>query len=103
MSLVQIDLRRGSTRATADSAPAGIAIPEGDGRPVDMAGGADAGHGVGRATAGMVLAGGMVLLAPIAAAAVTSATAAAVLLVGLLLLGMLAVLLRPTLAEVDPS
>ena len=107
MPLVQIDLRRGPARTPETPRSSGVAAPvdgnDGNGsQPLEAAERAVPPNSLGRAAAGMVLAGGLILLAPVAAAAVTSGNAAVLLTGGLLLLGMLAVLLRPALAEVDP-
>ncbi len=98
MSLVQIDLRRTRADAAEDttSPAAGDHAHEAPAAetpvPTDS---------LGPAVAGLPLAGGLILLAPVAAAASTGVAAFIVLLIGLTILGMLTALLRPTLAEVD--
>lgn len=105
MTLVQIDLTRGPARARAGHDVADVAdAAEGDhaGRsvtaapvPVDSPATGDAPF------AGLALAGGLVLLAPLASLALHSRPALIVLLAGLAALGLFAALLRPALAEVD--
>ena len=97
MTLVQIDLRRDRARATGRTDAA-----EGDhaARPADAcADGAVASDSPERAHAaafvGLVLGGGLVLLAPLATLALTSRAALVVLLAGLAALGLFAALLRP--------
>ncbi len=101
MTLVQIDLRRGRARGPQDT-PGTTDAAEGDhaahagaheitpATPVPT-------DSLAPATAGLVLAGGLVLLAPLAIAAGQSSPALVVLLAGLVTLGLLTVLLLPAL------
>ena len=104
MTLVQIDLRRDRARATAgtDAAEGDHAARAAGSGP----GGAVSSDSPDRAHAaacvGLVLGGGLVLLAPLATLALTSRTALVVLLAGLAALGLIAALGRPDL-EGDPS
>ena len=99
MTLVQIDLRRGRVHGPQDT-PGTADAAEGD----HTGGGAASSSPVPvdslvPATGGLALAGGLVLLAPLAAAAARSFPALVVLLAGLVTLGLLAVLLLPALSR----
>jgi hypothetical protein len=94
VNLVQIGLPRAGARAPAphdaaedDHEAASEPVPDDSLLP---------------ASAGLALAGGLVVLAPLAAAALVDRSALVVLLVGLVGLGLIAALLRPGLVEVDP-
>ncbi len=109
MTLVQIDLRRGPARE-----PPAPARPHEDAAEGDHGGDYGAEHSgiatrsvpgdsLASAAAGLALAGGLVLLAPLAPLALTSRPALYLLLAGLAALGLIAALLRPALAaEVEP-
>jgi VIT1/CCC1 family predicted Fe2+/Mn2+ transporter len=107
VALVQIDLRRGPARKP----PSGDAnAPEGDHaaahRAAELAGRSPAdeavpGESLASAVAGVVLAGGLVLLAPVAVAAAGSVATLSLLLAGLAALGLFAALLRPALPGAD--
>lgn len=108
MALVQIDLRRGPARKHS---PGDVDAAEGDHaaahRAAELAGrpAADtavAGDSVAPAAAGLALAGGLVLLAPVAVAAAGSTATLILLLAGLAALGLFAALLRPALPGADP-
>jgi len=110
MTLVQIDLRRG-TRIRPGRAreprnnPGATDAAEGDhasGTHAAAAAVEPTDH-FARVTAGLVLAGGLVLLAPVAAAAAGSFAALVVVLAGLVALGLFAVLLLPAIIRVDPQ
>lgn len=93
MTLVQIGLPRDRAPGSALSADAAEGphphIPEAPGPKDSLA----------PASAGLALAGGLVLLAPLALVSRESPTALALLLTGIVILGLIAALLR---AKIDP-
>ena len=107
MALVQIDLQRGPARKHTH----GSDVAEGDHAAAHQAAVSAAEVGEPRAvrgdclapaTAGLVLAGGLVLLAPLAAAAAGSLPTRILLLAGLAALGLFTALLRPASTGADP-
>lgn len=107
MTLVQIDLRRSPGRSASGPPAAGPAAqPHGTEAAEEDHTGAEAEpvpqDSLAPAAAGLALASGLILLAPLAPLAVTSRPALALLLAGLVVLGLLVALLRPALAGVEP-
>ena len=109
MALVQIDLQRGPARKHTH----GSDVAEGDHAAAHQAATSAAevgeprappvrGDSLAPATAGLVLAGGLVLLAPLAAAAAGSLPTRILLLAGLVALGLFTALLRPASTGADP-
>ena len=108
MALVQIDLQRGPARKYTH----GSDVAEGDHAAAHQAAVSAAevgepraavrGDSLAPATAGLVLAGGLVLLAPLAAAAAGSLPTRILLLAGLVALGLFTALLRPASTGADP-
>lgn len=109
MALVQIDLQRGPARKYTH----GSDVAEGDHAAAHQAAVSSAaevgepraavrGDSLAPATAGLVLAGGLVLLAPLAAAAAGSLPTRILLLAGLVALGLFTALLRPASTGADP-
>jgi hypothetical protein len=98
VTLVQIDLRRDRARAGTDAAEGDPARPE---EAAAAPGAVPSDSPSSDATTGLVLGGGLVLLAPLATLALAQRSALFVLLIGLAALGLFAALVRPGPAEVD--
>ena len=100
MTLVQIGLPRDRAQTTPAAPPAALTSPlsseaaEGDYTADELGELPDHEDSLGPASAGLALAGGLVLLAPLALAARTSPGALLLLLVGLGVLAVIASLLR---------
>lgn len=89
MTLVQIDLRRSREPRPGAAPPA----PKPAGAPTWRS----------AAVTARALGVGLVLLIPLAEPALRSLPALVLMMIGLAVLGLIAALLRPTGAEVDPS
>lgn len=101
VTLVQIDLRRRPAASEPDARDS-VAVRGASEPARDDAASPDQKDSLLPASAGLALAGGLVLLAPLAVRALASTPAFTLLLAGLGVLGLIAALLRPALAEVDP-
>jgi len=102
VTLVQIDLRRRPAAGEPDARD-GVAVRGASEPARDDAAPPDQKDSLLPASAGLALAGGLVLLGPLAVRALASTPAFTLLLAGLAVLGLIAALLRPALAEVDPQ